>query len=105
MAKSKSLRVTLFNADPNAISYKGKKGLSLYVVHGDIGDAPSEKWEFKMRQFDTSDRVNGALEKMKMNAFISDGWQAVTDGSVGRWELVEKDGIKFGSTENSIKLF
>lgn len=105
MAKSNSLKVTLFNADPNAIGYKGKKGLTLYVVHGDIGDSPSEKWDFRMRQFDTADRVNGAFEKMKMEALLSDGWQQVTTSSVGRWEIVEKDGIKFGSTENSIKLF
>jgi hypothetical protein len=105
MAKSKSLKVTLFNSNPNTIGYKGKKGLSIHVVHGDIGDAPSEKWEFKMRQFDTGDRVNGAFENMKMEALLSDGWQQVTPSSVGRWEIVEKDGVKFGSTENSIKLF
>ncbi len=105
MAKSKSLKITLFNADPNAISYKGKKGMTISVVHGMIGDAPSETWEFRMRYFSTDDRVNGALEKMKMEAFISDGWQKVTDTSAGHWEMVEKDGVKFGSTENSIKLF
>jgi hypothetical protein len=105
MAKSKSLKVTLFNADPNAISYKGKKGMTLHVVHGMIGDAPSEVWEFKMRHFDTTDHVNGAFDSMKMEALLSDGWQQVTPSSVGHWEVVEKDGIKFGSTANSIKLF
>lgn len=105
MSKSKSLKVTLFNADPNAIGYKGKKGLSIHVVHGSIGDSPSEKWEFKMRQFDTADRVNGAFERMKMEALLSENWQQVTTSSVGRWEIVEKDGIKFGSTANSIRLF
>jgi len=105
MAKSKSLKVTLFNADPNAISYKGKKGMTISVVHGMMGDAPSETWEFKMRHFDTTDRVNGAFDSMKMEALLSDGWQQVTPNSVGHWEIVEKDGIKFGSTANSIKLF
>lgn len=105
MAKSKSLKVTLFNADPNAISYRGKKGMTLHVIHGSIGDSPSEKWEFKMRQFDTADRINGAFETLKMESLLSDGWQQVTPTSVGRWEIVEKDGIKFGSTANSIRLF
>ncbi len=105
MAKSKSLKVTLFNSNPNTIGYKGKKGLTIHVVHGSIGDAASEKWDFRMRQFDTNDRVNGAFERMKMEALLCDGWQQVTPSSVGRWEIVEKDGIKFGSTENSIKLF
>ena len=105
MAKSKSLKVTLFNANPNTIGYKGKKGLTIHVVFGDIGNEPSEKWDFRMRQFDTTDRVNGAFERMKMEALLSDGWQQVTPTSVGHWECVEKDGVKFGSTENSIKLF
>ena len=105
MAKSKSLKVTLFNADPNEVSYRGKKGMTLHVVHGMIGDAPSEVWEFKMRYFSPDDRVNGAFDKMKMDALLSDGWQQITPSSLGHWEIVEKDGVKFGSTANSIKLF
>jgi hypothetical protein len=105
MSKMKSLKVTLFNADPNKAKYKGRKGMVIDVVHGDIGDTPTERWEWRMRYFDPNDRVNGAFDRLKMEALISEGWQEVTPTSLAHWELVEKDGIKFGSDEGFIKLF
>lgn len=105
MAKTNTLKVTLFNADPNAIKYKGRKGMVISVVHGDFTDIPSEKWEWHMRYFEPNDRVNGSLERMKMEALIAEGWQEVTPTTLAHWECVEKDGVKFGSNDGFVKLF
>lgn len=104
MQRSSTIRATLFNRDPNEARYKGRKGMVVSVVR-DGSDAPTEVWEWAMRYFSPDDKVNGPIEQMKIDALVSEGWQKVTDGTVARWVLVEKDGIKFGSEEGFVKLF
>jgi len=105
MAKATYLNITLFNKNPNTTQYKGRKGWTVNVVYGNDASNPSERWEWHMRYFDPNDRINGALESIKMQALISEGWQKVTPTTLGHWELVEKDGIRLGSDEGFVKLF
>jgi hypothetical protein len=105
MAKATNLNITLFNKNPNTSQYKGRKGWVIKVVHnGDLCDT-YERWEWRMRYFSPNDRVNGALERIRMEALISEGWQSVNPTTLGHWEMVEKDGIRFGSEEGFVKLF
>lgn len=105
MKRSSSIRATLFNRDPNESKYPGRKGMTVSVVRGDIGDSHDEVWEWRMRYFSPQDKVNGAFEAMKMNYLLEQGWQKVTDSTVACWECIEKDGVKFGTEEGFVKLF
>lgn len=105
MAKATHLNITLFNKNPNTIQYKGRKGWTVNIVNDGDVSSPSERWEWHMRYFDPNDRVNGSLERIRMEALISEGWQQVTPTTLAHWELVEKDGIRFGSDEGFVKLF
>lgn len=104
MQRSSPIRATLFNRDPNEAKYKGRKGMIVSVVRDGI-DTPTEVWGWAMRYFSPNDRVNGPLEQMKIEALISEGWQKVTDSTVARWVMIEKDGVKFGTEEGFVKLF
>lgn len=103
--RASKCRSTLFNRDPNEIKYKGRKGMTCQVVWEHISHVPSETWEWRMRYFDTDDKLNGELEQMRMEMLIQKGWQRVSDSTVAHWELVEKNGERVGTTEGFSKLF
>ncbi len=103
MKRSSPIRATLFNRDPNQVAYKGHKGMTVSVVR-DGEDKAQEVWEWTMKYFSPKDRVNGIFETMRMDVLKAEGWQNVTDSTLGMWVLIEKNGMKFGPVANSIKL-
>lgn len=103
MRKNINCRATLFDKDPNAIRYKGRKGMNCSVSrNGEI----TEVYEWEMRYFEPNDPVNGFFEKIRMQKLIAESdWQEVTSSTIGHWKLVEKNGIRFDSSGDTVKLF
>jgi hypothetical protein len=102
MTKVIKIRATLFDKNPNDCKYKGRRGM---VVSVNMNGKITDRYEWSMRYFSPNGRINGALESIKMEALIHEGWQVVNETTLGHWTLVESDGVRIGTEEGFVKLF
>lgn len=101
MSKVITVRANLFDKDPNAIGYKGRRGMNVSVHRGGKID---EVFEWETKSFNLEDPLNAAIYLLRMANFVAKGWQQVTEDQIGHWKLIEKDGLRFVDGGAIIKL-
>lgn len=102
MSKVITVRANLFDKDPNAIGYKGRRGMNVSVHRNGVID---EVFEWETKSFNLDDQLNAAISYLKIESYVSQGWQRVSDSQIGHWKLVEKGGLRFTNDGCTVKVF
>lgn len=102
MSKVITVRANLFGKDPNAIGYKGRRGMNVSVHRNGVVD---EVFEWETKSFNLDDQLNAAISYLKIDNYVKQGWQRVSEDQIGHWKLVEKGGLRFTNNGCTVKVF